>query len=412
VGAGLLAALLGGVNALSYYLYREARAIVAGGLSARLEAVGRGALAAMALPALRDPDRLRRYLGDLRREAGLENVFVFDRTLRSLADARPAIPAGARYDLLQLDRQAARAAAAGKTRVAEQYQVEGLRFLGAYFPAADVAPGAVLYLESTVEYLRPLEELRAALLATAGLSVALAGVLAALWFFAQRALARARAAAARAQHLAILGEMAAKVAHEIRNPLAIIRGSAELLAEEAGEPGARRSAVILDEVSRLDHLVGDFLSLARESPLVVAPFDLVSLVRETVERFAAAGAGGTRVRLDDLPDSLVVRGDAARLRQALVNLLRNGCDASPGGTVEVSVRRDGTRAAVQVRDDGPGVPPGLREHLFEPFFSTKEGGTGLGLAVARQILERHGGTLNLVPGGGRGAAFEMRLPVG
>jgi signal transduction histidine kinase len=411
-GALLLVLLLAGVHSLTYFLYGEARAIVQSGLASRLEAIGRAAQAALALPALREPSRLRRYLADLRREAGLENVLVAGPDFRSLADARPAIPPGKRYDLLELDGAAFRAARSGAVRVAEGSRVEDLRFLGAYFPAPEVAPGAVLYLESPVEYLEPLRELKAALLAAAGLSVALVLVLAVAWLLAQRAMARARAAVARAQRLAALGEMAAKVAHEIRNPLAIIRGSAELWREEAGAGAADRVSVILDEVGRLDDLVGDFLSLARESPLARSPVDLVALAQEVATRFSASQSQGSVVQVTRETAALVVLGDAARLRQVLVNLLRNAREASPGGNVEIRLRREGGDAVLRVRDDGPGVPPEVGERLFEPFFSTKPGGTGLGLAVSRQIALRHGGSLSLVAAQGPGAVFELRIPIG
>jgi signal transduction histidine kinase len=107
-----------------------------------------------------------------------------------------------------------------------------------------------------------------------------------------------------------------------------------------------------------------------------------------------------------------VPGDPSRLRQVFANLLANAAQAQERGEIEISTDRIDGAAAVRIHDGGPGIPPAVRERLFDPFLTTKAGGTGLGLAVAKMIVERHGGTLSLVDDGRPGATFEVRLPLG
>jgi signal transduction histidine kinase len=209
-----------------------------------------------------------------------------------------------------------------------------------------------------------------------------------------------------------LARMAAMAAHEIRNPIGIIRGAVELVQERAGERlGANDREALADvigEVERLRRLTQDFLDLAREPALTKAPTDLAEIAGDAARGLARTYPAVT-VMLE-VP-ALVVEADAARLRQVLGNLLVNAAEA---GARHVAVRSevDGGFAHVLVRDDGPGVEPGLHDRLFDPFATGRANGTGLGLAISRRIAERHGGWLALVSSAGPGATFDLRLPLG
>jgi signal transduction histidine kinase len=204
--------------------------------------------------------------------------------------------------------------------------------------------------------------------------------------------------------------MASMVAHEVRNPLGVIRGAVDLVRARSGAALAARDDEalrdVLGEVERLRRLTEDFLDLSREPRLESASLDLGALAEEAVQ--GSARAHGLEVAID-VPHLLVV-GDPVRLRQVFVNLLANAAQA---GARRIDVRgaaQDGT-ASVEVRDDGPGVPPELAERIFDPFTSGRRDGTGLGLAVSRRIVERHGGELRLVADAGPGATFELRIPL-
>jgi signal transduction histidine kinase len=222
------------------------------------------------------------------------------------------------------------------------------------------------------------------------------------------------AGAAEAERLAVVGELAASLAHEIRNPLTGVRSLAQRLAEEQiDEPRRRRYAgVILDEVGRVERLVTNLLGIARQAPrgpradsrTVMAPLfdDLLLLVGSRAEK------GGIRL----VADAGGVEAAAAReaLAQALLNLLLNAIGHTPaGGSVHLLARRVGDTVELRVRDSGPGVRPEERERIWEPFHSGS-GGTGLGLAVVRRLAREHGWGTEVGEAPGGGAEFRLRVP--
>jgi two-component system sensor histidine kinase HydH len=250
------------------------------------------------------------------------------------------------------------------------------------------------------------------LAAIAGLLIVTAAVVTArLGLRAQRQ----REETARRLHLASLGELAATVAHEIRNPLGAIRGYAQLAEEAAGGDAARRAATtIREECARIDRTVDEVLGYARQSLPRRETFDLRAAADEALERRAIAAADRDVRLVRDYGDARVeVSADRDQVIRLLGNLVDNALAASPSGG-QVTVRLSGGRreAAIGVEDEGPGVPAGDRDRVFEPFFTRRAGGTGLGLALVRRIAEAHGGTVALRDGTRGGALFEVRLPRG
>jgi two-component system, NtrC family, sensor histidine kinase HydH len=212
------------------------------------------------------------------------------------------------------------------------------------------------------------------------------------------------------RRLGVLGEMSAVLAHEIRNPLASLKGHAQLLAERLGAESAegRKAGFVVQEARRLEALTGDLLDFARSGPIDIRPADPAELARASV---AEVDAGGFDVRTDAAPPVWPL--DAARLRQALTNLLRNARQASPEGTrPEVTVGREGGALVFAVRDFGPGVPAGEERRIFSPFYTTRTQGTGLGLAVALRVAEMHEGTITVANHPDGGAVFRIVLPRG
>jgi signal transduction histidine kinase len=219
----------------------------------------------------------------------------------------------------------------------------------------------------------------------------------------------------RAEQLAAVGQVAAGVAHELRNPLTSIKMLVQTGLEGAPPPGLPPDdlTIIEQEIRRMEQYLQTFLDFARPPCSVRRPTDLGSLVRRAlalVEGRAARQKVTLTTALPALPVFLKI--DPEQIHQVLVNLLLNALDALLGGgsvSVEVERRRGSPHIEVRVRDSGPGLPPRIREHLFEPFTTTKENGLGLGLSICKRLIEAHGGTIRGDDARG-GAVFTFTLP--
>lgn len=238
-------------------------------------------------------------------------------------------------------------------------------------------------------------------------SLALVLVALGLWRFSLRE-ERMKAAMERDRRLAALGEMAAVLAHEIRNPLTSMKGHAQLLAERLApeSPERRKAERVVGEAVRLEELTADLLSFIRSKQIERREVD----PRQVLES-AAEDAGRDRVAIEAVDAPAAWSLDPGLLQQALANLLRNALQASPDGApagTEVGVEQG--ELVFRVRDRGDGVPEADRERIFEPFYTTRTRGTGLGLAVARRIVGLHGGTITAGNHPEGGALFEVRIP--
>ncbi|ORJ55853.1 sensor histidine kinase [Geothermobacter hydrogeniphilus] len=219
----------------------------------------------------------------------------------------------------------------------------------------------------------------------------------------------------RRDRLAALGEMAAGVAHEIRNPLGIITSTAQLLQqrrEQSGPDAMELLGIIQEESTRLNRLITDFLTFGRDTRANLQPCDLKGLIDRTVDGFRpVADQAGVVLRVET-PATVTVRADSNLLQQVLLNLLLNGVQAcTPGQEISVSLEQTDSRALVRVSDTGQGIDPGLHDKIFNPFFTTRDKGTGLGLANAHKLIEAQNGELDFSSTPGRGSTFTLSLPL-
>ncbi|QOX78693.1 PAS domain S-box protein [Trichlorobacter lovleyi] len=227
----------------------------------------------------------------------------------------------------------------------------------------------------------------------------------------------------RSDRLAALGELSARMAHEIRNPLAAISGSVQLLAEHGSlrEHESRLLAIVMRESDRLNGLITDFLAYARPTPPRFERFNLYHLVRD-LQALLMADSRFDKIRLVlDLSEDLTAWADRDQLQQVLLNLLHNAAEAMPdGGEIVVSADlQSGTDDAgrafsllcLKVMDQGCGMNEDTCRHLFEPFWTTKPAGTGLGLATVYRIVEGHGGMIQADPRDGGGTMMTLLLPM-
>lgn len=219
--------------------------------------------------------------------------------------------------------------------------------------------------------------------------------------------------------LAALGQMAAGLAHEIKNPLGAIKGAAQLLNESTAEVSASDReffGIILEEVDRLDRVVGSVLDYARPSKGDPGAVDVNTVVKRTVLVMASDRTDQSSIETDLSEELPLVSADAEQLRQVLMNLVRNAVQSLGGsGGVRVSTRLRAvatgeSRVEISVRDEGPGITPQVLKNLFVPFFTTKERGTGLGLAISQRMVEEMGGRIDVVTQPGAGSTFTVSLP--
>ena len=213
-----------------------------------------------------------------------------------------------------------------------------------------------------------------------------------------------------AERHALLGRMASNLAHEVRNPVAAIRLHAQLLEGADGEEAALSRHLIESEAARIEELVGQWLSHAKPAPPVMVETDVVEVLRQSVQLMEPqARHAGVTIRLEAAAP-VVTAADRHRLQQVFGNLLLNAVQAMPrGGHVVVQVSDDGSGAEVVIDDEGPGFSASAMAAAGEPFYSEKEGGMGLGLAVAKDICEAHGGSLKFENRAGGGARVRVGL---
>ena len=219
----------------------------------------------------------------------------------------------------------------------------------------------------------------------------------------------------RAEHLATLGELATGLAHEIRNPLAGIAGVIEIIGRDLPSTSPARSVVkdVRQEIARINHIVTDLLQTARPHPPKVHKSDLNTTVEHAVmlgrQQALAKSIEISLVKDPSLPE---VEHDSDQIHQLLLNLLLNALQAiDSDGKIKVSVRQQGTAAVVEVSDNGRGIAPDHLPNIFRPFYTTKGDGTGLGLSLARRIVEDHHGRIDVTSAVGQGTTFAVVLPL-
>lgn len=427
-------------NGGGWYLYEVSRAQAETELGKHLIAIGRTAaleLREERIPilGLADPDTglnppvdwdgfaeqvdaLRRRLALTRVVNDLRSVSVVDRNALVLVDTDERFPP--ETPLPALDATLIETAIAETTStLSPYYRFEERDYMRCFTPLLnkDGRPFAVLSVSAGREYFKDLHRTRFYLLLISSVgSVLLAGVAVVVYGFFVNAV-KAEQTMADSDRLQSLGTMAAGIAHEIRNPLGIIRAISEELEEDLkGDDESQELARdITAEVERLNSMVSQFLTFARPGSagaeaeafdLALVLSDMADLVRKGIENEHVL----LECELDGTPSAL--RMDEKSIRQVLLNVLLNAREAvGDEGLISVRLDRAGQFARIRVMDNGSGIDPKQANHVFDPFFTTKPSGTGLGLSISRNIVVRYGGEIRLVSGIGRGTTVTIMLPL-
>ena len=222
-------------------------------------------------------------------------------------------------------------------------------------------------------------------------------------------------AMARAEHLATIGELAAGLAHEIRNPLAGIAGVVEVMGRELPQESSSRAVLpeVQGEIQHIQTILSDLLAYARPRPPDFHPADLNATLEQAV--FLARQQVRTKpieISFEPQANFPEVVHDPVLIQQVVLNLVLNGIQAIPNqGKIEIIARREGEFAVVRITDTGRGIAPDSLSKIFKPFFTTRKEGTGLGLSLAKGIVESHKGRIEVTSEPGHGAQFEVWLPI-
>ncbi len=358
-----------------------------------------------------------RLLAEVLRSNNLFNLFIVDESLAYVFNARNPEGAGRTDPALDADAAEILAAFSGVGTQSRLYAAGSYYLKSAFAPLEDStgAVAAVLGVEADARFFSTLTGFRNSLLLINALSlVAIAAIVLVSASLVRRAL-RLEQAAGRAGTMALLGQMSAAMAHDIKNPLGIIRAASERLKKRYGTADDATFDYIPEEVDRLNRVVSSYLSLGATKPGAPEPLDMAEIVTGLVkdmEHETGRHRIAVEAKLDNLPR---VKASRVELRQVFLNLILNAIQAQPdGGAISIEGRTEHKSGkdwlSITVSDKGPGIKPEDLNRAFEPFYTTKEKGSGLGLFSVKRIVEAHKGRVAIDSAPGSGTTVEVKLP--
>jgi len=350
-------------------------------------------------------------------EYDLANIQVLREDGIVLLTTRPDLfNPGELYPLWDMDYEEILKALDGAPSSTGLYQSPGGGYSKAGYapvPSASGKTSIVVAAEANADFLQGMSGLRTLLIAAT--TISLTGLAIFVWLVSKAtgSLIRTRESLMHAETLASMGRMAAGIAHEVRNPLFIMRGSAENLRKKHPGDAEEIDEFIIDEVDRLNGILTDYLLFARNESTSVFETDLVRLLDRSIRLVSDPGQAGkvaieTRFAVATAP----FEGEEKKLQQVFLNLLLNAIQAMEGsGNLRVSLSRSRSDYSLEFADNGPGIPERDLERVFEPFYTTRPSGSGLGLAIARRVVEDHKGEISLAARKDGGTVVIITLPV-
>jgi signal transduction histidine kinase len=364
-----------------------------------------------------DPDEeeaLSRPLIAVADGGAVSSVYLLDPGGGNILDLGRVLAFGEQNPVVTLDPVEFALAASGLASTTPLRAVDAGYLKAVYVPieSDDGDVVGVLAVEGGSELFQVLRDVRNTMIVVALGSVGVAALLGLVLARLSGSLARAEQNLRRAETLTTMGRMAAGIAHEVRNPLGIIRASAERLVRrvQGDPPGEELGKSIVEEVDRLNGIVSGYLDFASDRTARRSRIDLVDVVRGTV-RLVAPELGSLEVTESIGVASAPIEGDSAQLRQVFLNVILNAVQAMPdGGALEIELGGDGDGYRVRVRDSGVGIAATRIREVWRPFHTSKTDGSGLGLAIARRIIDAHHGSIAIESTPGAGTTVTIELP--
>ncbi len=420
----LLIAMLGGFNLSLYLLYQKSVTTLDKSLGDRLLSVGRAI--APEIESVLDVDliagelslqnivRLQDYLARVRESDQLSGLYLADTQNRDLLALDDSLP---RLELiLPLHAEALSRAQLGESSVSPLYSADKRYFKSAFHPVGSDSVLAVLVIESSFEFFSDFNDYRRHLIVVNIAAVLALALVAIIIVLLNRRLVRTERLLVSQAALTQMGQMTAIIAHEIRNPLGIIKATAERLKTKfAPLAGSDRQLFdfIPEEVDRLNQITTHYLQFAAPADAHGAAEEIGAII-ESIKPGLTKEAERRNIEFasEVPPDSSALAVDSVAVRQILVNLVRNAIDATPArGRVSLNASIAGAgKLRLEISDSGSGIDKQTRKHIFDPFFTTKIQGTGLGLFVVKRLLDRLNGTIDLESLPGRGTRVTLIIP--
>ncbi len=362
-------------------------------------------------------EKLVSTLLEISTDHSLSNILIVREDGITLFSLQPGIfPTGEVYPHWNMDYPAIIGALEGTPTATALYRaLDGTYLKAGYAPVPLDAAHAVAFVavEANVDFLHGLNELRNILILATAISII--GIVLFIWFVekATGSLIRVQESLMRAETLSSMGRMAAGIAHEIRNPLFIIRSSAEKLKASHPDEADEIDGFIIEEVDRLNNTLTDYLLFSRNEPAPWHPLDLATTLRRSIRLVENSGEKGsitfeTRFGIEKAP----FIGEEKKLQQTFLNILLNARQAiQDAGVITISIHVNDKYYIIRFDDTGAGIPERELEKIFEPFYTNKPGGSGLGLPIVKRIIEDHGGSVLVQSREGAGTSVTITLPV-
>jgi signal transduction histidine kinase len=367
------------------------------------------------MDAIEASDKVKASWSQLAEGAEASNVLLLSPSGHVLL--RLNEPFGVESEMLTLDRPSLARAFIGEAAHSQLYEKDGQYLRSGYAPVVDddgTVVGAVI-VEGASRAFRPLEAVRTSLV---GAAIFASLLIVAIGLGYVRTVGHLNKMEENLRHtdlLASVGQVAAGVAHEIRNPLAVLRGASQRLQRFENLNQSQRTELLVmidEEVGRMGTVVQNFLDLSRRPKGEAVEFDLRPVLERSLEILRVElSRSKIAVEYEWTAPEMLVEGDPHAMHHVFLNLALNARDVmKDGGKLRVGVREKGGEARIQFEDTGPGVPKAIRSQIFEPFYTTRATGTGLGLAFVDRIVTEHGGSVTVGSAPSGGALFEIRLP--
>lgn len=418
--SGLLLAFLLVFNFSIYTLYQRAKVHLDNELGERLQtiAVLLASTIEFAEPDSLDENRTNSSLYSLlfiaKTENLLSNILVLTPEGTTVIDIANLSEPGEYNPFIDLDFSAFTFARSGFPASTALYKSGDIYMKSAYAPLHDTRDRVtgIVGVEAGAAYFLVLNSLRSAIILIAASSIVVILLLGVLFYRQSISLDRAQEAVLQGENLATMGRMVAGIAHEIRNPLSIIKTSAERIRKQYAIED-EMFGYISEEVDELNRILTGYLNFARSEPQDTRPHSLQKIILRSMLLIEGDSGGKNISVTHSFPDNdLMIACDDKRLQQALLNILLNAIQAvEDGGTIDIALRETAGRAVVAITDNGHGIEEKHVKEIFKPFYTTKKHGSGLGLSILSNIVEAHNGTVSVASTPGRGTEVTVTLPL-